>query len=73
VASSSSAVEIFSPRDVIRAPVSTNHLAGVNPGAGVADSKVHCPCDLVQSTVPSEFSSGYLIELFTEPRSQISM
>jgi hypothetical protein len=34
-------VEIFSPRDVIRAPVSMNHLAGVNPGAGVADGKVH--------------------------------
>ena len=51
---SSSVVEIFSPRDVIRAPVSTNHLAGVNPGAGVAGGKVHCTCDLVQSTVPLE-------------------
>jgi hypothetical protein len=70
---SSSVVEIFSPRDVIRAPVSTNHLASVNPGAGVADGKVHCTCDLVQSTIPSEFLSGCLTELFAEPRSQISM
>jgi hypothetical protein len=26
--------KIFSPRNVIRAPVSTNHLTGVNPHAG---------------------------------------
>jgi hypothetical protein len=61
-------VKIFSPRGVIWAPVSTNHLAGVNPSAGVAGDKVHCTCDLVQSTVPSEFLSGCLIELFAEPR-----
>jgi hypothetical protein len=73
VASSSSAVKIFSPRDVIRAPVSTNHLASVNPDAGVAGGKLHCTCDLIRSTVPSEFLSGCLTKLFAEPRSQISM
>jgi hypothetical protein len=50
-----------------------NHPAGVNPGIGVTGGKVHCTCDLVQSSIPSEFSSGCLTELFTEPRSQISM
>jgi hypothetical protein len=59
---SSSVVEIFSPRDVIRAPVSTNHLADLNLGAGVAGSKVHCTSDLVQSTVPLELLSGCLTE-----------
>jgi hypothetical protein len=39
--------KIFSPRNVIRAPVSTNHLAGVNPDAGVAGGKVRCTSDLV--------------------------
>jgi hypothetical protein len=73
VALSSSAVEIFSPRDVIRTPVSMNHLAGVNPGAEVDGGKVHYTCDLVQSTVPSEYLLGCLTELFVEPRSQISM
>jgi hypothetical protein len=73
VASSPSAVKIFSPRGVIRAPVSMNHLAGMNPGAGVADGKVRCTCDLVESTVPSEFLLGCLTELFAEPRFQISM
>jgi hypothetical protein len=60
--------------------------AGRYPGSGdhesprrresrrrVAGGKVHCTCDLVQSTVPSEFLSGCLTELIAEPRSQISM
>jgi hypothetical protein len=50
---SSSGGKIFSPRNVIWAPVSTNHLAGVNPDAGVTGGKVRCTSDLVQSTVPS--------------------
>jgi hypothetical protein len=50
--------KIFSSRNVIWAPMSMNHLAGVNPDAGVADGKVHCTSDLVQSTVPSGFLSG---------------
>ena len=50
--------KIFSARTVIRAPVSTNHLADVNSDKGVAGSKVHCTSDLVQSTVPSGYLSG---------------
>jgi hypothetical protein len=49
----SSAVNIFSPRGVIQAPVDTNRIADVNPGAGVIGGKVHCTCDLIQFTVPS--------------------
>ena len=47
--------KIFSPRHVIWAPMSMNHLAGVNPDAGVAGGKVHCTIDFVQSTGPTGF------------------
>jgi hypothetical protein len=43
---SSIAVKIFPPRGVIRAPVSTNHLGGVNLRAGVAGGKFTEPADL---------------------------
>jgi hypothetical protein len=59
---SSSRVEIFSPRNVIRAPLSKNHLVGVNPGVGVTGGQVHCTYDLVQSTIPSGLLSGCLTE-----------
>jgi hypothetical protein len=44
----SSTVKIFSPRGVIRAPTGMNRIDDVNPGARVADSKVHCTNDLLQ-------------------------
>jgi hypothetical protein len=69
----SSTVKIFSPRGVIRAPMGTNRIAGVNPGVGVDGGKVHCTCDLIQFTVPSETLSGRLTEQFAVPRSPIFM
>jgi hypothetical protein len=63
----SSTVKIFSPRGVIQA------LVGANPGAGVAGGKVHCTCDLVQFTIPSETLSERLTERFAVPRSPTFM
>jgi hypothetical protein len=50
-----------------------NRIADVNPGAGVTGGKVHCTCDLIQFTVPSESQSEHLTERFAAPKSQISM
>ena len=69
----SSIVKIFSPQGVIRAPVGTNRIASVNSGAGVAGGKVHCTCDLIKFTVPSESHLEHLTERFAAPKSQISM
>jgi hypothetical protein len=59
----SSAVKIFSPQSVIRPPKGTNRIADANPGAVVAGGKVHCTCDLIQFTVPSEHHSEHVTEL----------
>lgn len=37
----SSAVKIFSPRGVIRAPTGTNRIADANPGAGLGGKVQH--------------------------------
>jgi hypothetical protein len=65
--------KIFLPWSAIRAPVSTNHLAGVNPGAGVTGGKVHCTRDLLQFIVLSGHHSDHLMELFAGHLSLISM
>jgi hypothetical protein len=59
----SSAVKTFSPQSVIRPPKGMNRIAEVNPGMGVTGGKVHCTCDLIQFTVPSEHHSEHLTEL----------